>query len=161
MVVMSLKYQVRDLVNVTIDFGGRTFLILEVNENSYFALEMRSKKRYPLLEGQIEKKVGEVQPGNPLLSEHLDQHDEDAAEVYCNLQARTFPEDKEKWLFLAKLKAESSISLVHRKTIYPATFVRINIDKPLYPIRAKIKGLTYDFRLSALTPGLQTIEGVV
>lgn len=157
---MSLKYQVRDLVNATSEFGGRTFLILEAKENGYLALEMRSRKRYPLQDEQIECKVGEVQPGSPVLSEHLDDHDEDASEAYCNHQARSFPEDKEKWLFLATLKVGSQISLVHRKTIYPAVFVRINLDKPLYPIRAKIKGLAHDFRLDAMVD-LQAIQNRV
>lgn len=147
---MSLKYQVRDLVVATSEFGGRTFLILELKENGYLALEMRNKKRYPLQDGQIAAKVGEVQFDSPVLLEHLDDHDKDAAETYCNLQARSFPEEKEKWMFLAKLKVGSVISLVHRKTIYPAVFIRINLDKPLYPIRAKIKGLAHDFRLDSM-----------
>lgn len=143
-------YKVRDTVVATNEFGGRTFVILEVGEKNYLAMEMRSKKRYPLQDKQIAGKVGEIAANSPLLTEHLDEHDENTAEVYCNEQARTFPEDKEKWIFLATLPVGSRIPLVHRKTIYPAIFVRINLDKPTYPIRAKIKGMTHDFRLDAL-----------
>lgn len=160
MAVMSLKYQVRDIVTTTSDFGGRTFVILEVGEKGYLALEMRTKKRYPLQDAHIALKVGEADHNSPLLMEHLDEHDSDAAEIYCNEQARSFPDDKQKWLFLAKLPVGSRIQLVHRKMIYPAVFVRVNLDKPTYPIRAKIKELAHDFRLDALID-LQVLETTV
>lgn len=150
MVIMSLKYNIRDLVSATADFGGRVFLILETTEDGYLALETKNKKRYPLKDNQIATKIGEINQNDPLLLEHYDDHDANAAEVYCNLQARTFPEESKKWMFLATLKVRDKISLVHRKTIYTAEFVRINLDKPLYPIRAKIKGLAHDFKLDSL-----------
>lgn len=145
---MKMSYQVGDIVTTTDDFGGRTFIILKVENEKYLAFEMHTKKRYPLQDIQIEAKTGECD--SQFLIEHLDEHNSEKAEAYCNEQARIFPDDKQKWLFLAKLPVESHIQLVHRKVIYSAVFVRVNLDKPKYPIRAKIKGLTRDFSLNSL-----------
>jgi len=157
---MSLKYQVRDLVNVTQEFGCRTFLILEIREDGYLALEMRNKKRYPLLDDQIEVKVGEVEENAPILYMHTDKHDSSAAESYCNEQARGSKTESARWLFLAKLKPGTTLRLIHRKFIHQAVFVRLNLDRPQYPIRAKIKGLAHDFRLDALVDLQPTKTGV-
>lgn len=124
-------------------------------------MEMKSKKRYPLLEDQILEKVGQVDSESPAMTNYLDEHDPVAAEVFCNEQAKGAKIDEVgRWLTLAKLKPGDRLRLVHRKLVFPAIFIKVNTDKPVFPLRAKIKGLTYDFRLDSMID-LQTSPGEV
>lgn len=158
---MPLKYAPQDIVSVKPEFGNRTFLILEVRERDYYAMEMKSKKRYPLLEDQIAVKTGQVESGTPAMTDYLDEHDPVASEVFCNEQAKGAKIDEvARWLTLAKLKPGDKLKLVHRKLVFPAIFIKVNTDKPVFPLRAKIKGLTHDFRLDSMID-LQTVAGEV
>lgn len=147
--IMSIKnrFQVRDIVVTIDDFGARTFVIIEVTTVGYRAVAMKDKKRYNLSDNQIASKLGTVLESSPFLV--LDEYQ--PIEQYCLEQAREHPSEAVKWKALAKLKPGSSLALVHRKTVFKnAEFVAINFNKPLYPIRAKIKNMAYDFHLEAM-----------
>lgn len=150
MVIMSIsRYQVRDLVNTTDEFGARTFALVSITETGYRAVAIKDKKRYNLTDEQIACKIGTIPEDSPLLIE--DEYDAQQGEGYCLRQAREFPAEAVKWRFLANLKPGSKVCLVHRRTIFrDAVFLAVNFTKPLYPIRAKIKGLACDFRLDAM-----------
>ena len=149
---MSIRsYQVRDLVNTTDDFGARTFALVSITETGYRAVAMKDKKRYNLTDEQIACKVGTISEDSPLLVE--DEYDAQRGKEHCLHQAREFPAEAVKWRALANLKPGSTVCLVHRRTIFrDAVFLAVNFKKPLYPIRAKIKGLVHDFRLDAMLP---------
>jgi hypothetical protein len=158
--IMSITYQYRDVVVTTAEFGSREFLIIDVTKDGYFGMEMKTRKRYPLKPDQIALKLGYVEEGDPILLLCQDVYDRDAAEAYCHMQARSFPKEAEKWKSLTKIKPGDILYVVHRKTKYAAVFIRVNLDKPLFPIRAKIKGLTHDFRLDSFL-GLQPTKSEV
>lgn len=146
---INRRFKVRDVVNTTEEFGARTFVLVAITETGYRAVAMKDKKRYNLTDEQIAIQVGRVDEDSPMLVE--DEYDQTEGESYCLYQARQFPSEAKKWRILANLKPGDSISLVHRKTVFrDAEFVAINFKKPLYPIRAKIKGLVHDFHLEAM-----------
>ena len=147
---MSIKkYQHRDLVNTTDEFGGRTFVISSVAEHGYCAIAIDNKKKYNLRDFQISSKIGVLPDNSDLLVEV--EYDHETGRQYCIQQSREFPAESVKWLALANLKKNDKLCLVHRRNIFhDAVFVSINFKKPLYPIRAIIKGLTFDFRLDAM-----------
>jgi len=151
-VAMSIrKYLVRDLVNTTDEFGARTFALIAITETGYRAVAMKDKKRYNLTDQQIACKVGTISEDSSLLIE--DEYDVQQGKEYCLRQAREFPAEAAKWRALANLKPGNTVCLVHRRTIFrDAVFLSVNFQKPLYPIRAKIKGLAHDFRLDAMIP---------
>lgn len=143
------KYKVRDVVNTTSEFGERTFAIVSIETIGYRAVALKDRKRYNITDDQISGRVGEISEDSPLLLE--DEYDHFDGQAYCLQQAREFPAEAQKWQILAKLKGGDKITLVHRKTIFKdAEFVGINFKRPIHPIRAKIKGLAHDFRLSSL-----------
>lgn len=149
MSVNDRRFKVRDVVNSTDEFGARTFVIIAITETGYRAVAMKDKKRYNLTDGQIAVQVGRVEEDSPLLVQ--DEYDQEEGEAYCQYQARQFPSEAKKWRVLANLKPGDAICLVHRKTVFrEAEFVAINFKKPLYPIRARIKGLVHDFHLEAM-----------
>lgn len=147
---MSIKnFQVRDLVNTTDEFGARTFALVSITEIGYRAIAMKDKKRYNLIDSQIACKVGVLPEDSPLLSQ--DEYDSQQGKEYCFQQAREFPAEAPKWQALANLNPGNKVCLVHRRTLFrDAEFLSVNFTKPLYPIRAKIKGLVHDFRLDAM-----------
>lgn len=146
--IMSLKYDLHDIVCVTPEFGSRTFIIYELVQNGYLAIDVKTKKRYPINDSQISFKIDKSNSDNPLLS--LDHFNEDDARCFCQNMRLANPNQAEKWGILENLIPGAPLKLIHRKAIYSGTFVKINFDKPAYPIRAKIKGLVHDFRLDSL-----------
>ena len=147
---INRKFKVRDVVNTTEEFGARTFVIIAITETGYRAVAMKDRKRYNLTDEQIAVQVGRVDEDSPLLAED-DEYDTEEGERYCLYQARQFPSEAKKWRVLANLKPGDAICLVHRKVVFrEAEFVAINFKKPLYPIRARIKGLVHDFHLEAM-----------
>lgn len=146
---VNRKFQIRDVVNTTDEFGGRTFVLVKITETGYRAVAMKGKKRYNITDAEIAVKVGQVAEDSPLLQE--DEFDHEEGERFCLYQARQFPSEAAKWKVLANLKAGDAICVVHRKTVFrDAVFIGINLNKPLYPIRAKIKDLAHDFSLESL-----------
>jgi hypothetical protein len=129
------------------DFGSRILVIVEITEKGYKAISTNNKKRYNLTDSQIQKKIGTISENSPFLLS--DSFDDNEGSEFCLRQARKFPAESTKWFALSKLKNGDDICLVHRKTIYPhAQFLGINLKKPKYPIRAKIKNSSsYDFSL--------------
>lgn len=147
--LMSKKYQIRDLVNTTDEFGARTFALVSITDIGYRAVAIKNKKRYNLTDNQIACKIGTIPEDSLLLVEY--EYDTQDGEKYCLQQAREFPMEVAKWIVLSKLKPGDKIQLVHRRIIFQnAEFLAVNFTKPLFPIRAKIKGLTHDFRLEAM-----------
>ena len=143
------KFQIRDVVNTTDEFGARTFVLISFTETGYRAVALKDRKRYNLTDDQIAVRVGRVDEESPLLVQ--DDYVASAGQTYCLQQAREFPNEAKRWRFLANLKPGDSLCLVHRKTIVrDAEFIGINSTKPLYPVRARIKGLAHDFRLDAM-----------
>ena len=143
-----MKFKVRDIVKTTDEFGARTFVLIATTEVGYRAIATKDKKRYNLTDDQIAFCTGQVPEDSPFLLQ--DGYDPIAGSQYCLHQARLFPTEAEKWRILANLSPGVEISLIHRQMIFRAEFVAINFTKPLYPIRAKIKGLAHDFRLEAM-----------
>lgn len=153
---MSIRrFQVRDVVNTKDEFGARTFALIAITETGYRSVAMKSKKKYNLTDAQIDCKIGELSENDPLFFE--EEYDVSKGQDYCLQQAREFILEADKWIALSKLKPNDTICLVHRKNIFQnAVFLGINFNKPLYPIQAKIKGLTHNFKLSSMI--LQSIE---
>jgi hypothetical protein len=148
---ITRKFQLRDVVNTTEEYGARTFVVVDFTSEGYRVLSLKDRKRYNITEDQIGEKVGQVQEDAAILQDADDEPaDPDDQERYCELQARNFPSEAAKWRYLSKRRHGDTIKVVHRKTIFEAVFLRINQKKPLYPIRAKIKGLAHDFHLEAL-----------
>jgi len=142
------KFQVRDLVITTDVFGARTFVLVSITETGYRAVAMKDKKRYNLTDEQIACRVGVISEDSPLL---VDEYYAEKGKDHCLQQAREFPAEAAKWRALANLKPDNTLRLVHRRKIFQdAVFIAVNCKKPLYPIRAKIKGLAHDFRLDAM-----------
>jgi hypothetical protein len=147
--IMSKKYKVRDLVETKNEFGARIFAVIEITEIGYRAVSIKDKKRYNLIDDQISCKTGILPEDSPLLL--VDEYDIQKGKEYCLYQASEFPEEAEKWKALAELKPGDKMQLVHRRMIFKeAVFVAINFKKPLYPIRAKIKGFVHDFKLNSM-----------
>lgn len=145
----SKKYKVRDLVETKNDFGSRTFVVIEITEIGYRVVSIKDKKRYNLTDDQIAYKTGILPEDSPLLL--VDEYDVQKGKEYCLYQSREFPEEAKKWKTLAELKPGDKMQLVHRRMIFKeAVFVAINFKKPIYPIRAEIKGFVHDFRLNSM-----------
>jgi hypothetical protein len=148
------NYKIGDVVKTTPKFGSRTFVIFALTPTGYRGIESTPPyksglKRYPLTIDQIEGCIAEVAYDNPLLV--ASKYDLFAGREYCLRQAVEFPTESRSWKFLANLKPGDLIRLAHRKKIFPeAEFIGINVTRPLYPIRAKIKGNDHDFRREAL-----------
>lgn len=141
-------YQLHDMIITTPEYGNRMFVIKEITKEGYKVISIKDKKRYTLSEKQISHKVGTVKENSPILFE--DYFDEEQGRDYCLKQAQLYPEEAKKWMALSKLQNGRDIKILHRKTLFPrAEFIGINITKPLYPIRAKIKDLAHDFRLDS------------
>lgn len=136
----QLKFQINDIVETTEEFGNRRFTILGITDVGYKAVA-RNSKIYNLEDSQISKKVG---------TSKKEQEDTFDIKTYCLMQSKEFPQESEAWLFLSKLTPGQIFGVVHRKYLFDAEFVGINFKKPLYPIRAKIKGKMYDFKLTSV-----------
>lgn len=147
---VTRRFQVRDVVRTTEEYGHRQFVVVDINHQGYRAVSRKDKRRYNLTEDQIERKLGQVSEDDPILVPEEEAYDSEAGRRYCNLQARNFPSEAPKWHFLAGRNPGDKIRVVHRKTIFEAEFLQINQKRPLYPIRARIKGLVHDFHLEAL-----------
>lgn len=154
-----LRFKVRDLVNTTDEYGGRTFCIVERFTSGYKAVALKDHKRYKITDKQIQCKVGEVPTDSPLLE--YDAYDPEEGRAYCHRQGRKFVHEAPQWAFLASLNPGDDIVLVHRKQIVPATFVQINTNKPRFPIRARFDSRDHDFHLEALLLDLQQNESGV
>ena len=142
------RFKVRDIVITTDEFGARTFILIAVTETGYRAIAKKDKKRYNLTDKQIAFCSGQVPEDSPFLLDDI--YDPKEGRRYCLHQARLFPAEAKKWQILANISSGSEILITHQKTIFRAAFVTINFNKPLYPIRAKIKGVTHDFKLESM-----------
>lgn len=149
-----MPFKQRDVVKVRPEFGSRSFVIVSVQEDGYQAVLAQDKRRnktYFLQESQIAEKLGESDDDRIFAQEP----DLEEMYLYALAQAEAHPDEREQWLFLAKLLPGNKLRLVHRNYHYEAEFVQLNIHRPLYPIRAKIKDKTFDFPLRSLILGLQ------
>jgi hypothetical protein len=153
-----MNYKALDMVMTTQEFGSREFIIIEVIPQGYRAISTKTHQRYTINDQHIAQKVAEVTADHPLLQQT--EYDVEEGRRYCSHQAREFPTEAAKWHYLASLKPGDFISLVHRKTLYSeAEFLSINFRKSVHPIRAKIKGLVYDFSLNSLVMQENIVDG--
>lgn len=143
-----MKYQIRDIVQAKEEFGNRLFAIIGINKAGYSVVEIKSRKRYTIDDSHIHSQVDRLPSDSPLLLG--DEYNEEEAKQHCRSQARRFPQDAEKWKYLEKLVPGDVIRVAHRNFIHRAEFVRLNLKKQKYPIRAKIDGLACDFSLLSL-----------
>lgn len=149
-----MPYSYRDIVNTKAEYGGYEYIILEPLEGEgYRTVALHNRKRYTLTEEQINACIGQADATHPLLQP--EDYDQDAGYEYAFQQAEKDPDEQDRWLFLAELRPGQQIKVIHRRTIYLAEFVQINIGKPRYVFRAKILGKTHDLTLNALDLGLQ------
>lgn len=147
---MSSIYKLRDVVVTTHEYGKRKLVITEIVGNLYRATCVSTKKNYMVADEQIENVIDEVT--NDFLST-TELINSESIKSFCLDQARLFPDEASKWNFLSTLNCGDSICLVHRNIRFEgAVFCGINPRKPIYPVRAKIKGRLHDFRLTALLP---------
>lgn len=142
------KYKVRDVVETTDEYGNRIFAIIGVDKDGYSAVHLKTGKRYNLTDDQIKRQTDRLPLDSPFLQ--IDPYDVEDGKTYCRSQRVRFPADAKKWNYLGSIIPGNEIKVIHRNFIHRAEFVRINMNKPRYPIRAKIEGYTYDFTLQSL-----------
>ena len=141
---MALNYCLNDIILTKDEFGKKEFVIVGICEDFYIC--KKGDKKYHISPNQITQKIGEY---IPIKEEIFDQLE------FCLQQAAKFPKEKEKWEYLAVLKPNDKLNLIHRKILYPTEFIKININKPTKPIQAKMKGKAFNFSLDALDLDLQ------
>jgi hypothetical protein len=141
-----MLYQIKDVVETTAEYGGRQFVILNIENNRYYSISTKDKKRYWLDEDQIRCKIGVDTQGNdpsadPIEGSEFAQH---------RARAAKDPAEKERWEYLALLKPGDKIDVTHQMLIYTAEFIQINVTKPKKVFRATMLGRAHDFNLMSL-----------
>ena len=101
-----------------------------------------------LEESQIDKKVGTAASNSPLLVEHV--YNMEKGSAYAEFMAGQDKKNKSRWLKLASLKAGETLEVSHRKTIFTATFVGVNLRKPKLVFRANFTGKDYDLPIESV-----------
>lgn len=141
-----MSYKINDVVLTTQEYGSRKLVIIEILSHGYKAMSLGVKKFYTINDSHIENKVDEFN-----IESQKANFNPELMRRFCEKQARLFPLEADKWLFLSTLIPGDSICLIHRDAKFEsAEFCSINTQKQIYPIRAKIKGMLHDFRLRAL-----------
>lgn len=139
-----MKYQKNDIVQTKDSFGANEFVVLEVGQGWYLC--KKNNKKYKIREDQIADKVGETLP---VVKKQIDQED------FCVEQGKKFPQEKDKWEFLACCEPGQKLKLIHRNYLCDAEFIAVNFSKPIRPIRAKMLGKVYDFAFNSLDLDVQ------
>lgn len=134
-----------DIILTKDEFGKKEFIIVALCEDFYIC--KRNDKKYNIFPNQIIQKIREY---IPVKEEFFDQLE------FCLQQGSKFPKEKEKWDYLAVLKINDKLNLLHRNVLYPTKFIKIT-NKPTKPIQAKMKGKTFNFPLDAFELDLQQI----
>jgi hypothetical protein len=143
-----MKFQIKDVIVTTPEYGEREFVIVKLKVSSYLGVSTKTKKRYPIKEEQIAAKIGEVADDDPILQ--LDYYDIQEGQKYARKQVEVDENNKAKWKFLSMLRPNDKIEVLYKKFIRSATFVKINVTKPLLVFRANIDGELVDLSLDSL-----------
>jgi hypothetical protein len=145
-----MKFQVRDIVKASIEFGFRLFAVVRIQDGKYYAVDMKNKKRYWLEESQLDNKTGTIPESSPLLL--LDEaYDASAGSKYAEERAMISTGNEQKrWMILAMLKPGDNIEVVVNNTIHTAVFVQLNLTKPVRVLRAKVQGRLLDLPLEVV-----------
>jgi hypothetical protein len=145
-----MKFEPRDIVVTTATFGSHTFVILELEENAYWAIRPDSKKKYRVKDSQIESRIGQVAENDPIL---VEESNWETGSDHAAAMARMFPTDdpqKRLWKLLSELRPGDHIAVIHRKGIYEAEFIRVNVRRPKQVFSAKIMGRQHSFAIHSL-----------
>lgn len=143
-----MKFQIRDIIQTLPEFGEREFVILAIKDSKYYAVAVKSKKRYSLEEEQISHKTGEIQADDPILQ--LDYYNASEGKKFALEKAKKDKANEAKWNYLANLKPNDVIEVFYKNFLRPATFIKINFKKPLLIFRVAIEDAVVDLPLAAL-----------
>lgn len=138
-----MRFNIKDIVLTTPEYGGRKLIIVAIDGDYYWAKE--GKNKYKITDSQIQCSVGVVESIREEPNPTPDQQRE-----FCLSKSKTYPAEREIWLYLSKLRTGDQINLIHRNSMKMAFFSQINLDKPLRPIRAILDGKLFDFSLRSL-----------
>lgn len=142
-----MKYETLDVVNTTPEYGNRTFAIVEVRGNKYYAVALKGQKHYLLEEFQIKERVGRVGDDSPLMTIYDEQEGQKHAEVMAE---KVEGEAKDRWEVLACMNPGDKLDVIFNGFIHEAIFIQINLNKPRMVFRARVLDRAYDLPLEAV-----------